>query len=113
MTPHAADAVQAKLVTLRSFLAACPPQLHVARLVQYCGADFVTASDVGLGDVENQVAASMGEGFTVDWVCRNDVLYLRVLEIVGSGPSWERVFAEQDLHDVRNILRDGGFQADP
>jgi hypothetical protein len=100
-------------MALRAFMLACPPTLQGARVVQYRGADFRGALDVAVADIENQVAGSVGDGFLVDWVCRNEVLYLRVAESAAPGPSWERVFAEDEMGDVRSILRDAGFDGNP
>jgi hypothetical protein len=111
MNPDFAAEVQARLMSLRQFMSACPPTLHGARLVHYCGADFRGALDVAVVDIESQVANSVGEGFLVDWVCRNEVLYLRVAESDAPRPSWERVFAEDDLGDVRALLRDADFDS--
>lgn len=109
MTPELRAQLDAKLFSLRQFLSACPPRLDGVRLVQYCGVDLLGTSDVALEDLEAQVAGSMCEGLRVDWVCRNEFLYLRVFAGDGPVPSWERVFAEEELANVRSILRAAGF----
>ena len=112
MTPELHAQVEAKLVSLRQFLGTCLPALRRVRLVQYRGADSLEAVDVGLDELETEVAASVREGSRVDWVCRNERLYLRVSDADGPAPSWERVFAEEDLADVKALLRDAGFGSD-
>lgn len=109
---HAGDEVDARLVALRQFLAACPFKLRGVRLVRYRGADFLVIDDVALQDLERQVAASVHEGCRVDWLSRNALLYLRVSASDGPAPSWERVFAEQDLADARSMLKEAGWGSD-
>lgn len=97
--------VEARLVSLRQFQATCPPMLQGARLFRYRGPDLAAAVDVLLENLEAEVAACIADGFGVDWICRNDLLYLRVVEADALPPSWERVFAQQDMADVTAILR--------
>ena len=98
--------LEAKLVSLRQFLVACPPGLRGARLVRYSGGDLRREGYVALSELEPQVAACMREGLSVDWLYRNAVLYLRVFDGNGPAPSWERLFAELDLAEVRALLDD-------
>lgn len=104
--------VDARLVALRQFLSALPFKLRGVRLVRYRGADFLGIDDVALEDLEGQVAASVREGRRVDWLSRNALLYLRVSPSEGPAPSWERVFAEQDLADARSVLKEAGWDGD-
>ena len=97
-------------MALRQFMAACPATLQGARLVQYGCVEFVRALDIAPADIEGQVTECVCEGFSVDWVCRNEVLYLRACLSDGARPSWERVFAEGDLAHVRSILGDAPFE---
>lgn len=102
------EQVEVRLRALRQFLAGCPPNLQAARIVQFTGMDFLGTVEVPLAEVEGHVAASVRDGSAVDWVWRNEVLYLRALVPGGAVASWERVFAEQELADVKSILRDAG-----
>lgn len=112
MPPESHPLIDARLASLRQFLSACQLTLHGVRLVQYHGADFRGSIDVALENVEQHVTDSVGDGFRVDWICRNELLYLRVFEGEGAAPSWERVFAEEDLANVRSVLKDAGFEND-
>lgn len=112
MTAELQARVASKLASLRQFVAACPPPLRGVRLVQCCGTEFLGARDVARDDVERQVMGSVSEGFSVDWVCRNQTLYLRVFASDGPMPSWERVFAEEDLADAKSAMRQADFEGD-
>jgi len=112
MIPGFPVQVEARLVALRQFLALCIPSLHGARLVEYRGVDLLGAVDVALADLETQVTRSLSEGQRVDWLCRNGRLYLRTFAADAPAPSWERVFAEEDVADVRAILREAGLGDD-
>lgn len=112
MTPEFRAQLEAKLVSLRQFVATWPHNLSGARLVQYCAVDFLAAVDFPLEEIERQVTGSVCGGFFVDWICRNQLLYLRVFEFDRPKPSWERVFAQEDLADVKFILREAGFGDD-
>jgi hypothetical protein len=104
--------VEAKLVAVRTFLATCPPRLIGARLVQYRGPDLLRTEDLKVEDLEPQLAACVREGLSVDWLYRSGLLYLRVFDSGVAAPSWERLFAEQELSAVQAILRDAGFDSD-
>lgn len=112
MTPDFHAQIEARLLALRQFLATCPPKLRGARVFRYCGADLLDALDVPPAQMEAQVSASMSEGLRVDWLCRNELVYLRVFEGAGPVPSWERVFAQQDLEEVRAMLQEADAGGD-
>lgn len=97
--------LDAKLVSLRQFVASCPSPVRGVRLVEFSRAQILEATDVPLQDVEGRVTLFVCKGLLVDWVYRNQLLYLRASERSGPVPSWERVFAEEDLADVKAILR--------
>ena len=95
-------------MALRQFMATCPSGLLGARVFRYGDADLLDTIDIAVADVDGVIAASMADGLAVDWVYRNALLYLRVFEADRQPPSWERVFAQQDLADVRAILLRSG-----
>lgn len=104
--------VEARLVALRAFLATCPPRLSGARLVQYRGPDLLRREDLALDDLEARLASCVREGLCADWLYRSGILYLRVFDSGVAAPSWERLFAEQEMSDVQAILRDADFDND-
>jgi hypothetical protein len=106
-TPETKAKVEARLVALRQFLAACPLKLSGGRIVRYGGGDVQLKADILLADIEQRVSDCVCEGLAVDWMYRNEVLYLRVTESSGHAPSWERLFAEQDVADAQDVLRRG------
>lgn len=92
------------LASLHRFLASCPPGLKGVRLLRYGGGDLLSVTDMGVAALDTQVAAAVSEGATVDWVRRNACLYVRVAEAGRAPPSWERLFAEQDMAAARSAL---------
>jgi hypothetical protein len=113
MTTDIESLRQERLAALRRFREACPPGLRAARLMQFRGADFLGASDVAFDAIEDQVSASVRSGLSVDWIYRSGILYLRASEPGGPVPSWERVFAQEDLADVRALLGAAGGEREP
>lgn len=110
---HPGAAIEQKLMALRQFVSTCPPGLHGARVFRYGGADLLETFDIPMADVGGQIAGAMGTGRSVDWVYRNALLYLRVFESGQQPPSWERVFAQHDLADVRALLGDDAAGGQP
>lgn len=108
MDPDFRATVEPTLVSLRHFLSSCPPGLQGVRVVRYSGGGLLGALDVALPELEGKVSDAVREGCSVAWVWRNALLYLQVVQAGGPAPSWERVFAEQDLADVRSVLGQAG-----
>jgi hypothetical protein len=103
MTP-----TQATLKSLHQFLASCPPGLRGVRLFRQSTIDDLVATDVAADDIDTRLADCIGQGLSVDWLLRNQVLYLRATEADGRAPSWERILAGEDMADVRRILGTAG-----
>lgn len=80
------------------------------RLVHYCGVDRPNAIDVPLSDVESQVVGCVDEGFMVQWLADGNRLYIAVQEPGCPMPPWEKVFAEDPLVDVDELLKGVGLQ---
>jgi hypothetical protein len=104
MTQQVPSTPQATLAALRHFRSICPPGLRGGRAVECRDAEFLGTSDIALDAIDAQVTSSLSEGMAVDWVYRNGLLYLRAYPPGARPPSWEQVFAQEDLADVRSIL---------
>ena len=96
------------LASLHRFLASCPPGLQGVRLLRYGGGDLLSVTDLHVDGLGAELAAAVGEGASVDWVRRNALLYVRVAEAGRAPPSWERLFAEQDMAAARSALDEAG-----
>lgn len=83
-------------------------RLSGCRWVQYIGVELTGASDVPLDQVTVRLTNAIKEGFHVGWAAHQGRLYVRVWE-GGDEPPWDKVFAEQSLVDVADILRRAGF----
>ncbi len=75
------------------------------RLVHYCGVELLGAQDLPPGEVEPRIEELVCEGFSVDWAEHQGRLFLRVWEFGGPEPTWPKVFAEQPLTDIDELLR--------
>jgi hypothetical protein len=82
--------------------------LTCCRLVHYCGVECIGARDVALADTQSQIEGLLCEGFHVDWMQHEERLYFRVWESDRPEPLWPKVFAEEHLADVKEILRQAG-----
>lgn len=85
-------------------------RVNSCRLVHYCGGDWPNAIDVPLSDVESQVVGCVDEGFMVQWLAAGNRLYIAVQEPGCPVPPWEKVFAEEPLVDVDELLKGVGLQ---
>jgi hypothetical protein len=79
-------------------------QLSSGRFVHYCGVELLGAHDLPLTDVEARIEGLICEGFYVDWAEHGGRLVLRVWELGGPEPEWRKVFAEQPLADLKELL---------
>lgn len=111
MPPRLAGSFAARLAAFQAWLALHP--FSHCRLVQYSGVDLVGAMDVEPSDVEAQIAGLLAEGFRVDWLDRDQKLFLRIWEGRCPEPGWDAVLAARPLADVAAILKSAGFQTAP
>ncbi len=56
-------------------------------------------------NVEQEIEGLISEGYYVEWAAHRKKLYLRVWEFDGPEPYWPKVFAEQPLVDIDELLR--------
>ncbi|GGX11664.1 hypothetical protein [Undibacterium macrobrachii] len=84
-------------------------QLDSCRLVHYSGVGQPNAIDVSMSDVESQIVGCLAEGFKVQWIAEGNRLYIAVQEPDCPTPSWEKVFAEEALVDVNELLKRVGL----
>ena len=75
------------------------------RLVQYCGVELVGAQSVPMAEVAARIEALVCEGFYADWAEHDGRLYLRIWEFDGPEPAWPKVFAEEPLANIAELLR--------
>jgi hypothetical protein len=75
------------------------------RLIHYCGVDLVGAKSLPPTGVEPEIEGLLSQGFNVHWAERQGWLYLRVWEFGGPEPEWTKVFAEEPLADIGELLR--------
>ena len=83
------------------------------RLVHYCGNEMVGAKSVPLARIEPEIEGLICEGYYVDWAEHESRFYLRVWEFGGPEPPWPKVFAEEPLVDVAELLRQAGLDPGP
>lgn len=102
MTDAFRSKLQTKLSDYRSW--SVGRRLSGCRLVQYCGVEMVGAQDVPLAEVESRIESLICRGFYVDWEQHQSRLFLRVWEFGGPEPEWAKVFAEQALIDIDDLL---------
>lgn len=79
------------------------------RWVQYTGVEMTGAMGLPLDEVASGLENAVCEGFRVDWAEHEGRLYVRVWE-GEDEPAWDKVFAEESLADVSEILRRAGFR---
>lgn len=78
------------------------------RWVHYTGVEMTGACDVPLDEVEARLTNAMREGFHAGWAEHQGRIYVRIWE-GDAEPPWKKVFAEESLVDVSEILRRAGF----
>jgi hypothetical protein len=81
-------------------------------LVHYSGVDLIAAQTVPLTEVERRIEGLVCESFYIDWADHGGRLCLRVWEYGGPEPEWPRVFAEEPLADIAELLRRIGQDAE-
>lgn len=107
MTPEFQQKLASRISDYRSWAAG---KLEWSgRLVKYSGVQFVGAIDLAPDEIEDEITGLTCEGFNVDWNEHDGKVYLRAWEYPGPEPVWHLVFAEEDLADVKAILREAGF----
>jgi hypothetical protein len=82
-----------------------------ARLVHYCGVDSPNSIDIESNCVWENIQNCLEEGFFVDWGILDKKIFVLVQEPGCPIPSWEKVYAEQEIENVDEILRKAGFTA--
>ncbi len=98
MVPKVRRRIQTKLSAYRRWLARQALRNRTkARAVQYCGWELVSAFDLLLAEVEQEIEGLIAEGFRVDWAENDGWVYLRIWEGPGPEPDWDAVFAESDV----------------
>lgn len=81
------------------------------RWVEYVGVKMIGAIDVPLDDVEKRMRNALCEGRRVDWNEQGGTMFLRIWD-GDVEPTWDKVFAEESLADIDEILRQAGFAED-
>ena len=80
-------------------------QFQGCRLVSYSGAECVGAISVPLGEIEREIEGALSEGFGVKWAEYEGHLYLCIWESLPKAPSWSHIFAEEDVSELFNPMR--------
>lgn len=83
-------------------------RLSGCRWIQYTGVEMTGACDVPLAVVETRLTNAIREGFHAGWAEHQGLLYLRIWK-GEDEPPWDKVFGEESLVDVSEILRHAGY----
>ncbi|NIA55726.1 hypothetical protein HAV22_18995 [Massilia sp. TW-1] len=106
-SPEFLAKLKQRLTEYRNSVGTCLPQR--CRMVQYAGADKPNGLDIAPAQIEYEISFALAEGFVVDWLLENSVLYICTQEPGCPAPPWDKVKAEEALIDVDALLRKAGF----
>lgn len=63
----------------------------------YVGPELTEIRDIPIAEIEHQIDSYQWRGFNVDWTEHKGRLYLRVWQVGGPEPAWDKVFRETSV----------------
>lgn len=106
-SPEFLAKLEQRLTEYRNKVGPALPQR--CRLVQCAGAEKPNGLDIAPAQVEHEISFALAEGFVVDWLFENSVLYICTQEPGCPVPPWDKVKVEEALINVDALLREAGF----